>query len=123
MNRTLSAAIAIASVVLMSTPSYAQVSLSGKYSGTVGTTGATLVVDSIEGDLVKVTVVQSYGNRQAFCRGPHPMEGKLEGNTLNLAFTANAEKAKDCGFQLNLTINGNSITGTDNLGQKVDISK
>ena len=116
--------LAIAGIMLISSGCYAQDSLSGKYTGTIGGSGLTLAIDSVDSGAVKATIAVSYtSTRLTYCNGSHPLAGTLKGQDLELHLAPNAEKAKDCPFKVLLTVNGNSLIGATGSGVKVELSK
>ena len=123
----ITAAAFVTGVMLVSASAYAQQSLSGRYTGNYvvytakGPTpvGLTLVIDSVEGVVVKGTAT-SYGRT---CGGDFPIEGQFKDNKLQLSSTTKGGSAGDCIWQLNLTVEGNKLTGTTGLGNAVQLSK
>ena len=123
------AAVAIAGVMLMATCVYAQESLSGRYTGNLlvntssqGTqaVGLALVIDSVEGGVVKGTVTRfAAGRIGAGCAGSYPMEGKLEDKKLALHSAGKGGQAGDCSLRLNLSVEGNKLIGTAGGGNAV----
>ena len=117
--------------MLMSICAYAQESLSGRYTGNVlmnaerGTVpvGLTLVIDSVEGGVVKGTATRGTAGRKGSCGGNYPMEGKLEDKKLELRSTEKGGPAGDCSLRLNLSVEGNKLVGTAGKGNAVELSR
>ncbi len=127
------AAVAIAGVMFMATCVYAQESLSGRYTGNLlvntqsqGTqsVGLALVIDSVEGGVVKGTATRfATGKVGRGCAGSFPMEGKLEDKKLALHSTGKSGGAGDCSLRLNLSVEGNKLIGTSGGGNAIELSR
>jgi hypothetical protein len=118
-------AAAITGVMFVANFACAQGAPSGTYSGThsanIGnkTSGLSLVIDGVEGELVKVTATSS----SRHCGGTFPMEGTLKGNKLTLSATAGHGQGGGCRLRLNLSVEGNKLIGTTGGGGPVELSK
>ena len=126
------AAMAFAVLVSVVAGVYAQDALPGRYTGTYAFLGGskentvrlTLVIASVEGGIVKGTATnEGSTGRKNPCGGDYPMEGKYEGNKLQLKSTEKGGRVGDCGLSLNLTVEGNKLVGTTGAGYKVQLSK
>jgi hypothetical protein len=118
-------AVAITGVMFVANVVYAQGAPSGTYSGTHTansgnkTAGLSLVIDSVEGELVKVTATSNSRS----CGGTFPMEGTLKDNKLALSASAGHGQGGGCRLRLNLSVEGNKLTGTTGGGGSVELSK
>jgi hypothetical protein len=91
----------------------AQDSLVGKYQGSVevqrgraGGGAPMLVISSVENGVVKGAVT-TFGR----CAGDYPLEGRLEGDKLELKSTK-AGRLPDCVIDYSLSVDGKRLTGT-----------
>ena len=120
-------AVAVTGVMFVSACVYAQESLSGRYTGyfvantRVGTqaVGLTLVIDSVVDGAVKGTAT----NYAKVCRGDFPMEGKLQGDKLELRSIAKGGPAGDCSLEWSLNVEGNKLVGTGRGGNAITLSR
>jgi hypothetical protein len=99
--------------VLSAGTAVSQDSLVGKWQGSAevqrgrGGGGAPLLtINTVENGVVKGTVT-SYGR----CGGDYPLEGRLEGDKLELKSTK-AGRVQDCSIDYNLSFNGKRLVGT-----------
>src|SRR4051812_25741404 len=123
---------AISFAVLVSAPAcpYAQDQLLGKYTGNFITTtrtgggtprsfGLELIIEGVENGVVKAALAFHGIN----CFGNYPMEGKLNGDQLQLRATRKGGLGGDCQIELTGTVEGNKIVGRLADGSPVQLSK
>jgi hypothetical protein len=91
----------------------AQDSLVGKYQGSAevqrgraGGGAPSLVITNVDNGVVKGTAT-TYGR----CAGEYPLEGRVEGDKLELKSTK-AGRLADCVIDYNLSVDGKRLTGT-----------
>ena len=121
------AVVAAAGMMLVSAGVWAEEPLTGKYDGSYTSPshrgprprGLTIVIESVEGGVVK-GVATRHAEK---CRGDYPVQGKMDGNKLELRETEKGGPAGDCGFKANLTVEGNKLVGTMGDGSPVEVSK
>ena len=123
-------AIVFALFVTVSSCPSAQDQLLGKYMGNFITTtrtaggtprsfGLELIIEDVENGMVKATLA-FHG---ISCFGNYPMEGKLNGDQLQLRATRKGGLAGDCQIELTGTVEGNKIVGRLADGSPVQLSK
>ena len=109
----------------------AQELLVGKYSGQMESarpTGRpaslTLDIASVEGAQVRGTVTPIYPaiRNQSPCSGTSPIEGTLKEKQLVIRMRGGGA-ASDCSLTLQLTVEGEKLTGTNGTGRRVELSK
>jgi len=110
---------------LICTLAYAQQPIVGKYSGKVdnprgrgGGGNVDLVITSVDDGVVKGTS-KSY---QGKCADEYPLEGQLEDKKLTLKATKVGRLA-DCIIRYDLTVEGNTLVGTQSDGLPIKFSK
>ena len=90
------------------------------YGVTVGV-GLEVVIESIEGGLVRATAI-SYA-KPSLCGGTYPMLGTHAGNKLTLKASSLGGPRKDCGLHLRLAVEGNKLVGETAVGYPVQLIK
>jgi hypothetical protein len=115
------------------TITYAQDSLVGTYKGSFTVPshqgkgsrqiGVQLVIASVENGVVKGTATNYGFGQGGSCAGDYPMEGKYDGNKLEMKSTAKSGRAGDCSFNLNVVQKGNKLVGTTNRDRPIRLSK
>jgi hypothetical protein len=122
--------VAFGLVVVMSAApiAYGQESLVGRYKGDFIVTStfpgrpdraidAELIIKSVENGVVKGTGKSSSPS----CHGvEHPIEGKQEGNKLQVRA---ADSAGKCTMEWSLTVEGSKLVGTTRSGYRLQLSK
>lgn len=123
----IAAIAAAAGAVFLSAEVWADGPTIGKYDGSYTMPshrgprprGLTIVIESVEGGLVKGVATR----HEDKCRGDYPVQGKMDGNKLQLRATEKGGPAGDCGFSANMTVEGNKMVGTMGDGSPVQVSK
>jgi hypothetical protein len=81
--------------------------------------GIALQIDSVDQGVVKGMASRYRGN----CKGDVPIQGKLDGNTLEIRETEKGGRAGDCGFRATLTVEGKRLVGKMGSGEPAELSR
>lgn len=89
-----------------------------------GSSATELEIVSVDGNKVKAKLVRYYTRRNRTCDGEYPMDGTLNGNSLELSTVKGDNTLAGCDTSLKVTVDGNKLVGSIGAGgARLELSK